>query len=372
MEQEEEKSHKKTEWIVAEHGEDHATINAESGDIKSSDDQELVYLGMWGKELKSVSVKEGNFCLKLPKGWKADPVNVEVASRWDQGFFFAGPIDQEWAYVQHLVLSPEHVNDDIKDAINIELRLFGLVSIHPPKGTERLTIKDMASFGCVPVTSSAFLKRHCADRMATWIGTFLRDGVKCRLYILCLQRGREVWRVEYVFPVKEYSATQINWNGKEAVKSDIEYEIGDQPSQPEQIRAGIVLGNFRAYDAARCQLCGKIVSDEDIVEIPLENVDLTQIIGVPIRGECTVKPHCCPECRGKFKAKDISEAQIKAIPAIAEVLQGGARIEDEWLKANVDKSSKRRFWIFIISIAGLFVALMIAGRIFKALIHGAS
>ena len=319
------------------------------------EDRELRYLGMWGSDLKSISVKAGNFCLKIPKSWPGEIAKIEAQGRWMHGFFFAGPNECEWAYVKHMILSPDHINDDIEDALGVELALFGRVAIHPPKGTETVSVKEMANFGLVPAISSAFLKRHNADKMASWIGLFHRGGTLCRFFTFCIQRGCEVWRVEYVFPAKECTATRIEWNEKEqqGTKEEIKYDIGDAPSEPEQMRAGIILGNFRAYDAAKCQFCGEIVSDDDTVEIPLENVDASKTIGLPIRTDCLTHPYCCHTCKERLETGKVEISRITAIPDIASLLSDGARIKEGWLKDISVAARRRRMRTFILMIVGV-------------------
>ena len=197
--------------------------------------------GIAGALLDYVDEKE-NFRLKLPVGFSRSPERKTI-SEWTHGCGFQGRNENEWAYVEHMIVSVDHLNERLEGWVASAVMLTGKPLIHPH--AEACRTYDLVRFSRVPAICSQWMKSHCADEMTSWIGTIGRGGTTCRLFIVCLKRGRECWMVEYVFPVV----------GSAVVKDAV------SPSHDEMIRASLVMGNFGICNATNSHVPDKNMGD---------------------------------------------------------------------------------------------------------------
>ena len=292
----------------------------------------LTYLGAYGNHLETREVAEGNFCLKLMPGFAKEAV-VERRSQWNAGFRFEGKSDAEWVYVEHMVLAPDHVNDDIESWVGIGMAFLGKPLLHCKSDRDNADF-EVVKFGLVPAISSVFMKKHSADDMATYVGTILRKGVMCRVFILCIRRGNESWMVEYVFPAY-VTETRVE-GGKLTVHETRPPKPGEKVdvkiSQGEMQIAGVVLGNFRALDGIHCSFCDKVVTEEDVFPVEMGNTKLFD--NMPLRGSATFRLPCCDDCKRRITVPSLDLDRIKAVADIRDALAKGADFKSEWINSH--------------------------------------
>lgn len=289
----------------------------------------LPYLGMYGSNLERREVAEGNFCLKLIPGFAKEPV-IGRRSRWTCGTRFDGRSDSEWVYVEHMILAPDHVEDDIEMWVGASMAILGKPLLHSKSDNDNANY-GIVKFGLVPAISTVFMKRHRADDMATYAGTITLRGVMCRVFILCLRRGNEGWMVEYVFPAQVTETKMLG--GKLTVSETRPLRVGEKAeekiSQGEMQLAGIVLGNFRALDGIHCSFCDKVVMEDDVFPVELDNVKVFD--DMPLRGSATFRLPCCDECKRQITKHGLDLDRIKAVDDIRNALAQGATFKAEWL-----------------------------------------
>lgn len=290
----------------------------------------LPYLGAYGNDhLERREVAEGNFCLKLMPGFAREAV-VERRSQWNVGFRFDGKSDSEWIYVEHLILAADHVKDGIESWVGAGMAILGRPLLHSNSDKDNADF-EAVKFGLVPAISTVFMKKHRADDMATYVGTILRKGVMCRVFILCLRRGNESWMVEYVFPAY-VTETRVE-GGKLTVHETRPPKPGENVdekiSQGEMQIAGVVLGNFRALNGIHCSFCDRVVSEEDVFPVEMDNIKLFD--DMPLRGSATFRLPCCDDCKRRITVPALDLDRIKAVADIGDALAKGATFADDWL-----------------------------------------
>ncbi len=299
---------------------------------KDYPDIPMPYLGSYGRNLTSVAFASGNFCLKLPDGFARNPMVANI-SEWNNGFCFSGRSEVEWVYVEHLRMATGHESDNIENWVEVGTALLGKPHLHSP---DYLASHDseVLSFEKVPAISRMFMQRHSADDMITYIGTIRYKKVVCRLFILCLRRGNESWMVEYVFPA--YISKNRTDGGRIIINElrhpDREENVSLKASLGEMQLAGVVLGNFRAYDARQCFLCTKIVSDDESLEVKMDDVKVFD--DMPLRGSANITVPCCSKCLAQIDANGVDLECLKSNEVVSKTLQDGGRFNEEWMQMH--------------------------------------
>lgn len=157
----------------------HMAMNAKLEEMpKVTEDVRLPFLfppageGIEGTLLDYVDEKE-NFRLKLPIGFSRLPERKTI-SEWVHGCGFQGRHENEWAYVEHFIVSADHLNERMEGWVALAVMLLGKPLIHPHAKASR--IYDLVQFSRVPAICSQWMKSHCAAEMVSWIGTIRRGA----------------------------------------------------------------------------------------------------------------------------------------------------------------------------------------------------
>ena len=117
---------------------------------------------LW-KQQKKIIVDQAKCRLFLPEGWNLTP---EIESQGTANVIakFAGPGVHEWASVEYLLLSPDHVEDDLGDWVNVSKVLFGRLSLHAHSDKESgvANCKEIL-LGRLGSRDALYMKYHQAD-----------------------------------------------------------------------------------------------------------------------------------------------------------------------------------------------------------------
>ena len=183
-------------------------------------------------------IEEANFSVKLATYWDDRPKVEELESRFGfekhARYRFMGPGKTQWLSIEYMRLDKETpVAKDIAHWINAGLLLKGRIDLIEPDGVTFETLSQIQ----LPMTDSTFLKKHKADMMCLHLGTIKIGDMYHRFFIVCLNRGRESWKIVKVFPVHPPEGC----TEKEACKftgSDLAI-------------AGLFIGNFRILSKER-------------------------------------------------------------------------------------------------------------------------
>lgn len=250
--------------------------------------------------------------LYLPKDWNVVP-EVETLSPHDSVVKIAGPKDHEWFSVERLQLSPQHVNDDLGDWINMSRLVFGKLNLQPPRsregGVDRHSEVLFARLDC---RDALFMKYHAADDMAAFVGMIEIMGRLYRLVIVIVRRGAESWKFEYVFPAADGVTKEV------------------KSFRPEELStASQIFVPIETFGRTECSVCGEKMDDPDDgsngakIEVWMKGFFLFDDMQVPKAG---VGIPCCASCREKILASGVSKLKLEAVPAIRDQMTKGASI----------------------------------------------
>ena len=180
-------------------------------------------------------VEDGNFSVKLVSSWDRTPRTIDFMR--GQGrigpivkhdvFRFMGTGKTQWLSVEHMALAEDaEPSKNIATWVEAQMMLKGKVELYAPDG---ITYEQKA-IARVSATDSAFMEKHQASQMSSHIGTVSIDGKWHRFFIVCLNRGKESWKIIKVFPVHPKKGA----SDKEASKIE----------RSDLMTAGLFIGNF--------------------------------------------------------------------------------------------------------------------------------
>ena len=147
-------------------------------------------------------VEEANFSVKTATDWDEKPTVKNYEARFGMEkqaqYRFMGPGKTQWLAVEYMRLDEETpVAKDISTWVKAGMMLKGQVDLIEPDGVSF----KMLSIGQLPEADAAFLEKHHADMMSSHVGTVKIGEMYHRFFIVCLNRGRESWKIVKVFPV---------------------------------------------------------------------------------------------------------------------------------------------------------------------------
>ena len=271
--------------------------------------------GILWKQLTKVIVDPAKCRFYLPEGWNLTP-EIEMGNAANVIAKFAGPSAHEWASVEHLLLSPEHVNDGLDDRVNVSRVLFGRLDLHAHSDWKS-GVNDCKeiSFGRLSCRDTVYMKYHQADDMAAFAGTLEIESRLHRVFIVIVRRGRDSWKLEYVFPAADGVTREA---------------LG---FLPEEIAAAARLFvPFETHGRAKCPLCGVGVDDPsdgnlgDGMTVWLK--DFTLFDDMPKLGKGGVTLACCDACREKALDEGLRRETVEGIPDVRSQLDKGASIAE--------------------------------------------
>lgn len=251
--------------------------------------------------------------LYLPDGWNLVP-ELEAQSAANVIVKFAGPGEHEWMSVEHLFLSPDHVNDNLGDWVDIGMKLFGKAILHPAAGkAEGVDGGKYLLFGKLGQRDIHYMKYHQADDMVAYAGTIEIEEKPFRLFIVVLRRGRDSWKFEYVFPAADgVSREALSFRSEEIAS------------------AARMFVPIETRGRAVCPLCGAGMDDPPegklIDGLTVEMKDFTLFEGGPKVGHAGMTLACCDECKCKLPVSGIDRMVLEGVPDVKAQLDKGASI----------------------------------------------
>lgn len=185
-----------------------------------------------GAEGSERRIEEANFSVMLSPTW--DKFATYVPDSLPQGFArhqqyrFMGPGETQWLYVEYMRLSSRPVDPGIASWVDAMIQLTGKPDLFPPENVGMDF--DVLSMERIPFDDVSFMRRHNASQMCAYKGTILIGGTHHRVFMFCIGRGHEAWKVAAVFP------TQI--------KEGAPLEEAIEPSSSDIAIGALFLGNF--------------------------------------------------------------------------------------------------------------------------------
>lgn len=186
-------------------------------------------------------VEEANFSVKTVTYWDEKPaVNDLGTDHFEKHatYRFMGPGKTQWLAVEYMRLNDNMpVAKDISTWVQGSLALAGKLILMEPDGIEFKLLSLMR----VPYIDSKFMKKHKADMMSSHLGTIKIGETYHRVYIVCLNRGRESWKIVNVLPVHPPKGC----TEKEACRF----------SSLDMMTGGLFIGNFKILSDKKLPAC---------------------------------------------------------------------------------------------------------------------
>ena len=301
---------------------------------------DLGFLGMYGdKGLEDRANINGNYCLKLPAGFFAEPKSCRYYGKYDLDFVDSYLYERqgyaEWVCVRHMTVPDGHLDEPIEAWVEMSHARDGM----PRMGfaeMQHLPRVSVIHFDRIPLISRAFLRRHHADQMASYVGTLMVEESQFRILMVCLRRGKERWKIEYVFPATICESAQEGNSTVERLRLPQSGEMVKRDlSRMEIMKAACVFGYFRAYDSLKCAFCGRIVSDRDYLDVELEHMKVFE--DLPLTGDAVIHVPCCGPCKENSLSAGVCMSALKRSEAICSAEALGGAIKKDW----IDKHTKR-------------------------------
>lgn len=179
-----------------------------------------------------VVVEDGNFSVCVPSTY-ADSATRREMTVWKEGveslvrYRIAGSSETQWVAVDHLALkAARSSSEDIGAWAEAAMRLADGPDLAAPEGVKA----EVVSFTRLrPDVDAAFLARHKAQKMSAHQGTVRVGGRLCRVFVVCVGRERENWKMTVVFPLAR----------------GIEEEDALDVTPAENAAAGVFFGSFK-------------------------------------------------------------------------------------------------------------------------------
>ena len=265
------------------------------------------------KKQKKVVADHVKCRLYLPDGWNLAP-ELEAQSAANVIAKFAGPDEHEWMSVEHLFLSPDHVNDNLGDWVDFGMKLFGKAILHPAADkAQGVDGGKYLLFGKLGQRDALYMKYHQADDMVAYAGTFEIEEKLYRLFIVVLRRGRDSWKFEYVFPAAEGVTREALSFHSEEITS-----------------AARMFVPIETHGRLTCPLCGAGMDDppdgKPIDGLTVEMKDFTLFEGGPKVGHAGMTLACCDDCKCKLPVSGIDRKVLEGVPDVRAQLDEGASI----------------------------------------------
>ncbi len=174
-------------------------------------------------------VEEANFAVRLDKTWdkaeirECSDCHVPCGNEKHVVSRFPGPEGTQWFSVEYVrtvpwrpvpeplsvVVSPAEVLEEefkametpifpVSHFVNMVLSLGWRTDFLPPQG---VSTNIMASgFMKLPSRDVPFMRKHRVDDMCSFVGCVTINDQRHAVFVVCLQRGREMWKMVNVLP----------------------------------------------------------------------------------------------------------------------------------------------------------------------------
>ena len=192
-------------------------------------------------------VEDGNFSVKLVSYWDREPNVVDFMRGQEcigqmvkhKAYRFMGTGKTQWLAVEYMVLADgAKPSRNIATWVDAHVLLQGKVQLHAPDGI----VYEQKSMARVPEADDGFMKKHRAEQMSSHVGSITIDGKWHRFFIVCLNRGKESWKIVKVFPV----------HPKDGASDDEAAKV----ERSDLMIAGLFIGNFKVLGGRLSKAAG--------------------------------------------------------------------------------------------------------------------
>ena len=178
-----------------------------------------------------VIVEDGNFSVRVPSAYGNSPTRRDLGSidgiESLVRYRIAGPSETQWVAVDHMALKKvRSPSEDIGVWAESAMRRAGGPDLSAQEGVD---VKVISFTRLRPDVDAVFLARHKAQKMSAHHGTVRVGRRLCRVFVVCIGRERENWKMTVVFPLDKGIAE------KDALKV----------TSAENAAAGVFFGSFK-------------------------------------------------------------------------------------------------------------------------------
>ncbi len=188
-------------------------------------------------------VEAGRFSVRLADTWQKEPTVSQIAF-WDVRYRFMNEDktkNKQWISIEYMN-PPEGMSTDgdIGRWVDVMQMITGKPDLNIPDNQDFTVLK----FGRVSQNDDVFMQKHGLKQMASYAGTIKIGDTVCCLYMALMQKGRERWKMEVVFP-----ATKTIRITKDGAKASTPEDQSLAFTKPVNLDiAGTFMGHFKILD----------------------------------------------------------------------------------------------------------------------------
>lgn len=194
-------------------------------------------------------VEDGRFSVRLIGYWQKEPTVSQEGPPWCKHFRFMNEDkknNKQWISIEHMVpLENMRTDGDIGTWVDMPRMITGKPMLDIPDKQDFTVLK----FGRIKEADEVFMKKHGLKQMASYAGTIKIGETVCCVYMALMQKGRESWKMEVVFPAS-YEKGPVKEGAKvfcPVVNND--EELANVSFHPFNMRtAGLFIGHFRILE----------------------------------------------------------------------------------------------------------------------------
>jgi hypothetical protein len=188
-------------------------------------------------------VEDGRFSVRLVDYWQKEPTVSKIAF-WDVRYRFMNEDktkNKQWISIEHMD-PPEGMSTDgdIGRWVDVMQMITGKPDLNIPDNQDFTVLK----FDRISQQDDVFMQKHGLKQMASYAGTIKIDDTVCCLYMVLMQKGRESWKMEVVFP-----AANANRSAKDGANDSTPEDQALVFTHLLNMKiAGMFIGHFKILD----------------------------------------------------------------------------------------------------------------------------
>ncbi|MBR6075362.1 MAG: formylglycine-generating enzyme family protein [Victivallales bacterium] len=200
---------------------------------------------LWGNGMDRGTVErtfeEAKFSVRLSPiseyGWNKSPEIVEMMPGCAVYYFHGFGIGS-WLSVVHMNAEKGRFGlSDLSQAVEVGLKSVAQPLLNPPESIDAMKDIQCEKVEDCKIIDQSYLNRQMAEKMAMYLGRLRVKNKPYRLYIVVLQRGKEMWRAEFA-TLDSAAETKEKNGGKDKPGVWVNERLCDQ-------MASLFLGNFQ-------------------------------------------------------------------------------------------------------------------------------
>ncbi len=187
-------------------------------------------------------VKDARFSIKTIWYWQKEPTVTQFKD-WAVYRFMneEKSYNKQWISITYLN-PPEKYPPfaDVGKLVDSEIKMKGEPYFDVPDNQRYSGL----NFKKIDKIDRSFMKKHALTQMASYSGTIKVNDTICCAYIVLMQKGREIWKMEVVFPANYHEVPAEN--DIKIQKLDIKGNLEDAATNPANMKmAGMYFGHFK-------------------------------------------------------------------------------------------------------------------------------